>query len=292
MAFNIADIFEHAVDLMPDRTRPRLRRRSAAPTPSSTPGPTALAHHLAALGVRPGDHVGIYAQNCVEWVEAMLGCFKLRAVPINVNFRYVEDELRYIFDNADLVGVVYDPAYADRLAAIDAPAPEAALRARHRRLTFEAALAASSSGRDFAERSGDDLYILYTGGTTGMPKGVMWRQEDVFMALGQGHRRATGHQVTHDRELAEKAVAGGGPVVLLNTPPLMHGAAQWGTLGQTRAGQHRRPHAPVRRRGGVGHRRAGGRQLDHDRRRRHGPPHDRGARGGRPTGGTSRRSSR
>ena len=96
----------------PDARPPgaRLRRRSAAPSPSSTQRANRVAHALADLGVQPGEHVGIYAQNCAEWIETMLGCFKLRAVPINVNFRYVEDELRYIFDNADLVGVVYDPA--------------------------------------------------------------------------------------------------------------------------------------------------------------------------------------
>jgi acyl-CoA synthetase (AMP-forming)/AMP-acid ligase II len=234
VAFNIADIFEHAVDLMPERLALVCgeQRRTYAELDERA---NRAAHALAARGVQAGEHVGIYAQNCAEWIESMLGCFKLRAVPINVNFRYVEDELRYIFDNADLVGVVYDAAYADRLAAIEADLPG---------LRFslaigpelEAALAEASPARDFEARSGDDLYILYTGGTTGMPKGVMWRQEDVFMALGQGINSATGHQVAHDRELAETAAAGGGPVVLLNTPPLMHGAAQWGTLGQLAQG--------------------------------------------------------
>jgi acyl-CoA synthetase (AMP-forming)/AMP-acid ligase II len=65
-----------------------------------------LAHHLAAQGVRPGDHVGIYAYNSVEWVESLWAVFKLRAVWININYRYVEDELRYLFDNADLVGLI------------------------------------------------------------------------------------------------------------------------------------------------------------------------------------------
>ena len=229
MAFNIADIYEHAADLMPDRLAVVCgdARRTFAELDERA---NRFANHLVSIGVEPGEHVGIYAQNCIEWVESMLGCFKARAVPININFRYVVDELRYIFDNADLVGVVYEPAYAERLDAIAGELP--GLRFR---LTigpdYDAALAAASTHRTFDERSPDDLYILYTGGTTGMPKGVMWRQEDVFMALGQGIDATTGHKVATPDELPRKDAAGGG-VTLLMTPPLMHGAAQWGLLGQ------------------------------------------------------------
>jgi acyl-CoA synthetase (AMP-forming)/AMP-acid ligase II len=229
VAFNIADIFERAVDLMPDR--PALicgpARRTYAELDARA---NQVAHALAARGIQQGDHVGIYAPNCVEWMETMLGCFKLRAVPINVNFRYVEDELRYIFDNADLVAVVYDPEFTARLDAI---APDLPLLRTRIAIgpEYEAALADASPERDFGERSPDDVYMLYTGGTTGMPKGVMWRQEDVFMALGQGIDAVTGHKVEADDELARKGAAGGG-LIMLMTPPLMHGAAQWGILGQ------------------------------------------------------------
>jgi acyl-CoA synthetase (AMP-forming)/AMP-acid ligase II len=234
VGFNIADIFEHAVDLMPERTALVCgdQRRTYAELDERA---NRIGHHLRTAGVATGDHVGVYAPNCAEWVETMLGCFKVRAVPININFRYVEDELRYIFDNADLVGVVYDPSYGDRLRAIEGDLPKL-------RFTlaigpdYEAAVAAASGERDFEPRSPDDLYILYTGGTTGMPKGVMWRQEDVFMALGQGIDATTGHKVETDDELARKGAGAAAPVVLLNTPPLMHGAAQWGTLGQLAQG--------------------------------------------------------
>ncbi len=230
MAFNIADIFERAVDLMPERMAISCGadRRTFAELDARA---NQAAHGLAARGIGPGDHVGIYAPNCIEWMETMLGCFKLRAVPVNVNFRYVEDELVYIFDNADLVAVVYDPEFSARLETIAPQLPGLSHRIAIGE-EYEAALAAASAERDFPERSGDDLYVLYTGGTTGMPKGVMWRHEDVFMALGQGIDAVTGHQVEADDELARKGAANPAGIIMLMTPPLMHGAAQWGILGQ------------------------------------------------------------
>ena len=231
MAFNIADLYERAADLLPDRMAlicPPDRRTYAELDERAN----RVANALADLGVTAGEHVGIYAPNCAQWFETMLGCFKLRAVPINVNFRYVEDELLYIFDNADLVAVVYDTSFRDRLDAIAPQLP----KLRHRIAIgdeLESLIAKASPERPcVGERSPDDLYVLYTGGTTGMPKGVMWRQEDVFMALGQGIDAVTGHKVTADDELAKKGAANATPVKMMMTPPLMHGAAQWGILGQ------------------------------------------------------------
>ncbi len=234
MAFNIADVFERAVELMPDRVALICgdRRLTFSGLDERV---NRIAHHLQAAGIQPGEHVGVYAPNCTEWLETALGCFKIRAVPINVNFRYVEDELRYIFDDADLVGVVYDPEYTDRLDAIAGELPNLRLRLAVGP-EYEAAIAAESPEADFAERSSDDLYVIYTGGTTGMPKGVVWRQEDVFMALGQGIDSMTGHKVESDDELAKKGAANAAGVVLLVTPPLMHGAAQWGCYGQLAQG--------------------------------------------------------
>jgi 3-oxocholest-4-en-26-oate---CoA ligase len=144
VAFNLADIFERAVDLMPERVALVCgdRRLTFAELEERS---NRLAHHLAGLGLGHGDHLGIYAPNCTEWVEGMLACFKIRAVPININFRYVEDELRYIFDNADLVGVLYDTQYADRLDAVAGDLP----RLRHRIAIgdeYDAALAAVGGG--------------------------------------------------------------------------------------------------------------------------------------------------
>src|SRR5439155_24841465 len=144
---------------------------------------TRLAHHLLASGVKQGDHVGLYLYNSTEYIEAALAAYKIRAVPININFRYVEDELRYLFDDADLIALVYHREFAPRVVTV--AGDMSALRtfvfvedgsdtAVEGAVEYEAAIAAASAARDFGERSGDDHYIIYTGGTTGMPKGLMW----------------------------------------------------------------------------------------------------------------------
>jgi len=117
MAFNIADLFEYVTDAVPNRTALIADdgRRTFAELDERS---NRFAHHLLSAGITPGDHVGIHALNSVEWVEAMYGCYKARAVPINVNFRYVEDELRYLYDNADLVAVVHDRDFSPRIAHI------------------------------------------------------------------------------------------------------------------------------------------------------------------------------
>jgi len=243
VGFNIADLFEHTVDAVADRevlvvgdqrrTYRQLEERA-----------NRMGHHLAAAGIEPGDHIGIYGLNSVEWLEAALAAYKIRAVPVNVNYRYVEDELRYLFDNADLKAVVYDRELAPRLAAVRGSLPllhhlvhiDDGSRADLDELAslgsvpFEEAMASGSPERDFGPRSPDDRYVLYTGGTTGMPKGVVWRQEDVFFALGGGIDAYTNERVTDEWTLAEKAKAVESPLRSLNLPPLMHGAAQWGFL--------------------------------------------------------------
>jgi acyl-CoA synthetase (AMP-forming)/AMP-acid ligase II len=244
--FNLADLFEAAVDAFPDREYivvdgRRLTYRQMDERANR------LAHHLAAAGVGPGDHVGIYALNSAEWVETAWAVFKLRAVWININYRYVEDELRYLFSNADLVALVHQRQFSPRVAALLPELP--ALRhvividddsgepdPRHDAVGFEQAVAGGSPERDFAPRSGDDLYILYTGGTTGMPKGVVWPQRNVFYALGGGIDALTGVRMERPQQMVEKGLAAGGQLSFLPIAPLMHGASQWAVMGQSFVG--------------------------------------------------------
>jgi acyl-CoA synthetase (AMP-forming)/AMP-acid ligase II len=217
------------------RQAPHLPRDGGAREPARAP-PRGARH-------RPGDHVGIYALNSVEWVETLWAVFKLRAVWININYRYVEDELRYLFDNADLKALVYQRQFAPRVAGVLRRCRSSSTRssiedgsgediARIGSVQYEDAIAARSPERDFAPRSASDRYILYTGGTTGMPKGVVWRHEDVFMALGGGIDPMTNVRAERPEFMVEKAKMGV-PLTFLPIAPLMHGATQWAVMGQS-----------------------------------------------------------
>ncbi|MEV0947638.1 acyl-CoA synthetase [Rhodococcus sp. NPDC049939] len=233
MALNIADLVEHTIDLVPDRvallsgdrevTYAQLEERA-----------NRLGHYLREHGVRPGDKVGIYCRNTIEAIEAMVAVFKIRAVMINVNYRYVENELQYIFDNSDMVALIHERRYSDKVAAVLPKTPllkttiviEDGTDLEFDGVEYEAALAEASPDRDFEERSNDDLYMLYTGGTTGKPKGVMWRQEDVWRVLGGGINFLTGEYVQDEWELA-KTGAENPSMIRFPIPPMIHGGSQW-----------------------------------------------------------------
>ncbi len=222
---NLADIIEVVADAVPDR--PALITDEIERTYGELDErATRLANHLAANGVGKDDHVAIHAMNSAEWVEGFYACFKLRAVPINVNYRYVEAELRYLYDNADCVAVIVQPQFLPAVEAIRDTLP----RLGHVLVIgddYERAVATAPAERNFQERSPDDLYIVYTGGTTGMPKGVMWRQEDIFMSSMNVLR--SGKPIDRLEELGEEA-RGADPVRVIGLGPLMHGGSQW-TMG-------------------------------------------------------------
>jgi 3-oxocholest-4-en-26-oate---CoA ligase len=234
MEFNLADLFEGVVDAAPDR--PALVAGDVRLTYAQLDErANRVAHVLLDGGARAGQHVGIHAHNRAEWVEVMIGCFKARLVPVNVNYRYVVEELRYLFDNADLVALFYETQFGGRVAPV---LPELSLLHQIFRiddgttpgredidaLDYEKTLAVESPARDFGPRSPDDRYILYTGGTTGMPKGVIWRQEDIFFAaMGGGNYGGPG--IERPEAIAQSVSAT--PAVTLALAPLMHGNAQW-----------------------------------------------------------------
>jgi len=241
MHFNLADLFENAVDSFGDREYLVCEGQRRTFTEMEARA-NRLAHHLAANGVKPGDHVGIYAYNSVEWVETAWAVFKIRAVWVNINYRYVEDELAYLFDNADLKALVYQRQFAPRVKGVLDRLPllthsvviedgsDADLGGLDS-VSYEDAMAANAPERDFGPRSPDDRYILYTGGTTGMPKGVVWRQEDVFFALGGGIDVVANVRIDRPEAMAEKGLANAGQMTMLPIAPLMHGATQWGVMG-------------------------------------------------------------
>ncbi|MCJ7437975.1 MAG: acyl-CoA synthetase [Acidimicrobiia bacterium] len=236
MEYNLADLWETIVDAVPEREAfvADERRLTFAQADERA---TRLAHALAARGVGAGDHVGLYLYNGTEYLEAMFAAFKIRAVPVNVNYRYVEDELRYLLDDSNAKAVIFHREFAPKLAAIrdELPALGAYLAVDDGSagdlgpldaVDYEQALADASPTRDFEPRSADDHYILYTGGTTGMPKGVMWRHEDIFFgALGGG---GAVNPISTPEEIAERAIAGG--LRCLPACPFMHGTAHWMAL--------------------------------------------------------------
>ena len=235
MEFNAADIFEGVVDRVPDReaivhgstrlTYKELDSRS-----------NKAANALKKLGIKKGSHIGIYAFNCVEWLEIMLGAYKLCAIPININYRYVEEELKYLIDNADMEAIFYHKQFSNKLENIKSHLPllkdficieddSGEDDVIDKSFNFEDLIANEDESRLDVDRSGDDKYILYTGGTTGMPKGVVWRMEDVLMTLGGGIDAVTGEKYPTPEAFADKCLQD--QTIALALAPFMHGGAQW-----------------------------------------------------------------
>ncbi|KIU18233.1 acyl-CoA synthetase [Mycolicibacterium llatzerense] len=238
MALNIADLAEHAIDAVPDRvalicgdeklTYAELEEKA-----------NRLAHYLQSQGVKKDDKVGLYCRNRIEIVIGMLGIIKAGAILVNVNFRYVEGELKYLFDNSDMVALIHERQYSDRVANVlpELPLLKTILVVedgsdgdfqRYGGVEFYSAIAEHSPERDFGPRSEDDIYLLYTGGTTGFPKGVMWRHEDIYRVLFGGTDFATGEPIADEYDLSKQAAANP-PMIRLPIPPMIHGATQSAT---------------------------------------------------------------
>jgi acyl-CoA synthetase (AMP-forming)/AMP-acid ligase II len=233
MARNFADLFEHAVDAFGDRIALVSGGRQVVYAEFEERS-NRLAHYLSGLGVRPGDHVGLYAHNSIEAAETIIAACKIRAVAVNINYRYTENELQYMFADADLAALVCDRQFAPLAAAAAPSAPglrgtvvieDSSGAGTGDAATYEAALTAGSPDRDFPPRSADDVYIIYTGGTTGYPKGVMWRHEDLWRTLAGGIDFLTGVPLADEWEQSRQGRESGG-LIRLTAAPLIHGAAQ------------------------------------------------------------------
>jgi fatty-acyl-CoA synthase len=241
MEANVADVHEAIARSQPDATSIVFRdRRLSWSEVTDRTRRLANVLHAAGLGCnveRAGlepwqsgqDHLAIYLHNGNEYLESMLGAFKARMAPLNVNYRYVADELRYLLADASARAVVFHSAFAQTLADVlpDVSGVKLLLQvddgsgqpllpgARW----YEEAIASAPSTEPPAERSPDDLYILYTGGTTGMPKGVLWRQADAFTECFGGPRQAA--------TLDDVVAAATTKLQALIAPPFMHGAGHW-----------------------------------------------------------------
>ncbi|MGW1652369.1 acyl-CoA synthetase [Streptomyces atratus] len=240
MEYNLADLFESVVDAVPEREalvyldHPGTGAERRLTYAELDAAANRIAHHLIEAGITPGEHLGLHLYNGVEYLQTVLACLKARIVPVNVNYRYVEEELAYLYRDADLAALVFDAEFDERVSAAAPKAPTlrhlirvgAPVAGVHGpdSVAFTDAEAAGSPERGFAPRSADDQFIIYTGGTTGMPKGVMWRQEDLFFS-GLGGGAPTGEPVKTPQELAERVAAGGDGITFFPTPPLMHGTS-------------------------------------------------------------------
>jgi acyl-CoA synthetase (AMP-forming)/AMP-acid ligase II len=243
--FHIADLFEIVADAVPGRDAVVCgeRRCTYRELDDRT---TRLAHVLRDLGASPGMHVAVCLPNSIAHLEMLLACFKARAVPVNVNPRYVQHEMEELFDDADAVGVAHGSGEAGTRAA------RAAQHCAHVRFvvdvgasSYEARILAASSIRDFGPRDAGDHYVLYTGGTTGKPKGVVWRHDDIFFAaLGGGN--PGGSPITTPGAIAASVVANPAqrlrPFLAAAAPPpqqfvslalgpVAHASGQWSALG-------------------------------------------------------------
>ena len=249
MQFNLARAFDTLVETLADRECIVWKdRRLTYGQVAERSRRLGSYLHARGLGVRTErehlaghesgqDHLALALYNGNEYLEGMLGSYRARVAPFNVNYRYVGEELRYLLNDANPRALILHaslaPMMAEVLPTLESP-PDVLLQVAddsgHDLLPgavdYEDALAASSPEDVPVEVSADDLYILYTGGTTGMPKGVLWRQHDIFMAAMGGRKVGTWDIVTSYQGITER-LANSFPLKLLLLPPLMHGAAQW-----------------------------------------------------------------
>jgi len=247
--FNLSDVFRTVAEAIPDHTYVvwRDRKLTYAQADARVDG---FAQYLTSVGLgchterdalegheSGQDHLGIYLRNGNEYLEAMTGSYRARVAPFNVSYRYVEEELVYLLTDSKAKALIYPAEFAPRVAAIRDRLPELRVLIQvadesgnallDGAVDYETILTTPEPAGGMPTPSGDDLYVLYTGGTTGMPKGVLWRQHDIFLSSMGGRPWGADEFTASYAELADKARAAAGAMSILVIPPFMHGAAQW-----------------------------------------------------------------
>ena len=245
LSWNYADLWETIAQAAPSRPAqmhgPRVVSWAQFDRRSD-----ALGRHFLDAGLQRQSKVAAYLHNGPEYLETYFAAFKAGLAPVNTNYRYVADELIYLFDNADAEAIVFNAAFTPMVEQIRARLPRVktwvVVNEEGRDPPAFATDYETVAGRDVGRvlapwgRSGDDLLILYTGGTTGLPKGVMWRQEDLFFVLGAGGNVLLGLPPFSCPEDAGPRALALDPGVMIAAAPLMHGTAQFSAMAALTAG--------------------------------------------------------
>jgi len=258
VAFNLSTVFDTVASAVPDNEVLVWRDRRFTYRQMNE-RVDRVADYLAAQGIgchtprselagheSGQDHVGLYLSNCNEYLECMIGAYRARAAPFNINYRYVTEELRYLFEDARPRVLVYHARFGPQVSEIRDRLPESCLLIQVADDSGNALLSGAVDyetvvrNRALAERSstptGDDLYVIYTGGTTGFPKAVLWRQDDAFVTSMGGTPFGSQQAYASYQELFSSVRAAGGGPTLLMTAPFMHGAAQWSSFHMISSG--------------------------------------------------------
>lgn len=257
--FNLSTVFRTVADTVPDQQVLvwRDKRLTYSQMDARIDG---IAHYLVSRGLgchierdqlqghQSGqDHMGLYMRNGNEYLESMVAGYRARVAPFNVNYRYVEEELLYLLADAKARALVYAAEFAPHVQSIRGRLPDLEVLIQVAddsgnellpdAVDYESITGTPEPASGMPTPSGEDLYILYTGGTTGMPKGVLWRQHDIFMSAMGGRPFMAGGEPLHSYDdLAAQARAQAGFRSMLLIPPLMHGAAQWGVFNAISTG--------------------------------------------------------
>jgi len=242
-AWNYGDILDGVATVVQDGQAALIHGNKQTSWSEFTTRTNNLARNLLENGARPGDKIAFYMRNCAEYSEGIAAAFKARLTHVNVNYRYIENELVYLLDNSDATVVIYSAEFEPQVSRIRDQLPlvsqwiEVSGQDNTKDNQFEALVSRGDGKALGIERSAGDMLLLYTGGTTGMPKGVMWRHGDLWAATGGGGDPMRGVAAPQDLEAYLHLVESGARPVNLALPPLMHGTGLLSSVGaMTRGG--------------------------------------------------------